>query len=124
MAKKKAIKHDEIVSVFGQRLRERRLERGMSQAELASQAQVTTNYISRLEGGGAAPGIDLAIRLAAALGVTIADLLPMPVPQPEDLAVMRQQAQRLFDSLLQTQDRAVLSLLTQLLARLAEATNR
>jgi hypothetical protein len=37
---------------------------------------------------------------------------------------MRQQAQRLFDSLLKTEDRAVLSLLTQLLARLSEATNR
>jgi transcriptional regulator with XRE-family HTH domain len=37
----------------------------MSQAELASQAEVTTNYISRLEEGGAAPGIDPVTRLAA-----------------------------------------------------------
>jgi hypothetical protein len=34
------------------------------------------------------------------------------------------QAKKLFDSLLQTDDRAVLSPLTQLLARLSEATNR
>lgn len=125
MARKKTtIKHDEIVILFGRRLRERRLERGMTQAELASQAQVTMNYISRLEGGGAAAGIDLAARLATALGVTIADLLPMPTVPPEELTVMREQAQKLFASLLESEDRAVLSLLTQLLARLSEATNR
>ncbi len=37
---------------------------------------------------------------------------------------MRQQAQRLFDTLMESEDRAVLSLLTQLLARLSEATSR
>ena len=74
--RKKIIRHDEIVARFGQRLRELRLGTGMSQAELARQADVTTNYISRLEGGGAAPGIDLVARLALALGVPIADLLP------------------------------------------------
>ena len=121
--RKKTIRHDEIVARFGQRLRELRLARGMSQAELARQAQVTTNYISRLEGGGAAPGIDLAARLAVALGVPVADLLPM-TPPADDLAVTRQQAKKLFDGLVQSEDRAVLLLLTQLLARLSEATNR
>ncbi len=120
--RKKTIRHDEIVARFAQRLRELRLSRGMSQAELARQAEVTTNYISRLEGGGAAPGIDLAARLAAALGVAVADLLPTTAA--DDLAVTRQQAKKLFDELLRRDDRAVLLLLTQLLARLAEATNR
>ena len=84
---------------FGQRLRELRLARGMSQAELARQAEVTTNYVSRLEGGGAAPGIDLVARLALALGVPVADLLPT-TPALDDLAVTRQQAKKLFDELL------------------------
>src|SRR3954464_6084803 len=121
--RKKTIRHDAIVARFGVRLRELRLSRGMSQAELAGQAAVTTNYVSRLEGGGAAPGIDLVARMATALGVPVAELLPTG-PAPEDLAVIRQQAQRLFDSLLESEDRAVLTLLTQLLARLSEATNR
>lgn len=121
--RKKHIRHDEVVARFGQRLRELRLARGMSQAELARQAEVTTNYVSRLEGGGAAPGIDLAARLAMALGVPVADLLPT-TPPPDDLAVTRRQAKKLFDGLLETEDRAVLLLLTQLLARLWEATNR
>ena len=121
--RKKIIRHDEIVARFAQRLRELRLARGMSQAELARQAQVTTNYISRLEGGGAAPGIDLAARLAAALGVPVADSLPT-TPVLDDLAVTRQQAKKLFEDLLRREDPAVLLLLTQLLARLSEATNR
>ena len=52
MAKrKKTIKHDEIVTLFGQRLRERRLERGMSQAELARNAVVSQSSVSRLLSG-------------------------------------------------------------------------
>lgn len=115
--------HDEIVERFGLKLKELRLSRGMSQGELAGQAQVTTNYISRLEKGGAAPGIDLVARLAIALGVPIADLLPMK-PQADDLTVARKQAKKLFDDLLLSEDRAVLIVLAQVLARLSEATNR
>jgi hypothetical protein len=48
----------------------------------------------------------------------------MPVVPQEDLAVVRQQAQRLFNGLLESDDRAVLSLLTQFLARLSEATTK
>ncbi len=121
--RKKTIQHDEIVARFGERLRELRLARGMSQSELAGQADVTTNYISRLEGGGAAAGIDLVARLASALGVPIADLLTTTAA-PDDLGVTRQRAKKLFDAVVQTEDRAVLLLLTQLLARLADATAR
>jgi transcriptional regulator with XRE-family HTH domain len=122
--RKKTIRHDEIVARFGRRLRELRLARGMSQAELAGQASITTNYVSRLENGGAAPGIDLVARLASALGVPIAELLPADVEGQEELAVVRQRARRMFDALVQKGDPAVLVLLTQLLARLTEATNR
>jgi transcriptional regulator with XRE-family HTH domain len=120
---KKRIRHDEIVARFGAKLRELRLARGMSQGELAQKAEITTNYVSRLEAGGAAPGIDLVARLCQALGVVIADLVPLAAP-PDDLAVVRQQAKRLFDSLIRTDDRAALLLLTQVLARLSEAANR
>jgi transcriptional regulator with XRE-family HTH domain len=88
-----------------------------------SQAEATTNYVSRLEGGGAAPGIDLAARLAAALGVQVAELLPTKTDL-DDLALTRRQAKKLFEELVESEDRAVLLLLTQLLVRLSEATNR
>jgi transcriptional regulator with XRE-family HTH domain len=121
--RKKTIRHDEIVARFGERLREVRLSRGMSQAELARQAEVTTNYISRLEGGGAAPGIDLVARLAGSLGIPMSELLPA-TPGSDDLTATKHRAKKLFDELLRTDDRAVMLVLTQVLARLAEATNR
>lgn len=121
--RKKSIRHDAIVARFGERLRELRLARGMSQGELASQAEVTTNYISRLEAGGAAPGIDLVARLAVALGVPVADLLPT-TSDVDDMTASRQRAKKLFDDLIRRDDRAVLLVLTQVLARLTEATSR
>jgi len=124
MAKRKArIAHAEIVRLFAARLREVRLSRGMTQAELARQAHVTTSYIGRLEAGGAAPGIDLADRLAKALATTVADLLPTTA-SPDTLTVLRDQARRLFESLVQAADREALQMLCPLLARLNESMNR
>ena len=60
MGKRKTrIQHDEIVQLFAIRLKELRRAAGLTQAELARKAQVTTSYVGRLESGGAAPGIDL-----------------------------------------------------------------
>src|SRR4051812_798237 len=96
-SRKRAVRQAEIVDLFGHRLRQVRLSRGMTQAELARQAHVTVSYIWRLESGGAAPGIDLVDRLAKALGTMVADLL-VTASQPDTLAVLREQAKRLFDT--------------------------
>ncbi len=119
MAKRKTgIRHAEIVQRFAVRLREMRHSRGMTQAELARQAHVTLSYIGRLENGGAAPGIDLADRLAGALGTTLTELLPAT---PSDaMGVLRQRAETLFHSLLGIADRETLMMLNPLLARLVE----
>ena len=116
---KKQIDHHPVVARFGQRLKEVRTGRGMTQAQLAEQAEVTLSYITRLESGSSAPGIDLVARLAAALGTTVADLLPTD-PTPDDLEVLRRQAKKLFDAVHQTEDRQTLSFLNQFLARLVE----
>jgi transcriptional regulator with XRE-family HTH domain len=118
---KKQIEHDPIVSRFGQRLREVRVSRGMTQASLAESANVTVSYITRLENGMSAPGIDLVARLAGALGTSIADLLPTE-PQPDDLAVIREQIRRLFEGVIESEDRQMLSHLAQYLARLSETS--
>ncbi len=67
----------------------------------------------------AAPGVDLVARLAAALGTTAPDLLPAS-PSPDAAAVLREQCRRLFEGLVRAEDEATLSLLAQLLARMAE----
>ena len=46
---------------------ERRRERGLSQAELATLCGTTQSAIARLEGGGRPPRIDTLLRIAAAL---------------------------------------------------------
>lgn len=119
MAKRRTpIRHAEVVRRFGERLREVRLSRGMTQAQLGRQAHVSTVYVGRLEAGGAAVGLDLLDRLASALGCTIADLLPATGP-PATEAVLSDQAKRLFDGLIGSADREMLFLLTYLLARLS-----
>src|SRR5579871_4415325 len=76
MAKRRAKKREEIVRLFAERLRELRLSRGMTQAELARRAGVSVTYVSQLESADTAPGIDLVARVAKALGITTTELLP------------------------------------------------
>lgn len=116
--KKIRIEHAEVVRRFAERMKEQRLALGLTQAEVARRAEVTVNYVGRLEAAGAAPGIDLLDRLATALGTTAADLLPAgPPPDPAD--TLRREARRLFDSLVGSADRDTLKLLVPLLARLS-----
>jgi transcriptional regulator with XRE-family HTH domain len=123
MATKKRIQHNEIVRLFAVRLRELRQSRGMTQAELARQAHITTSYVTRLESGAVAPGIDLVERLAKALATTISDLLPTTA-SPDTLELLRDRSQRLFSSILVSADRDFLLMLNPLLARLNESMNR
>lgn len=120
MAKQRPQKrHDEVVTRFAARLRELRAGLGMTQAELAKKARCAEAYISRLETGRAAPGVDLVSRLAEALGTTIADLLPANDP-PDTTETLRTQARRLADALIPTADRETLRVLVPLLARLGD----
>ena len=105
------------MQAFAERLKALRAARNMTQRELATKAQVTFSYISRLEAGGAAPGIDLLQKLAQALDANVADLLP----GPEASEVSRDDVKELFDALLPKAGPETLSMLAMILARLAEA---
>ena len=66
--------------IFGMRLREARLRRGMSQAELAGVVEdrggrLTSNYVSDLERGLKAPTLTMILKLSRALEVSVSDLL-------------------------------------------------
>src|SRR5438105_303676 len=98
-AKKRRVQHAEIVRRFAGRLREVRISRGMTQAELAQKAFVTISYITRLESAGAAPGIDLVDRLAEAMGTNAEELIGKE-SRPDGLGVLKDQAKRLFELLL------------------------
>jgi transcriptional regulator with XRE-family HTH domain len=82
---------------------------------------VTVTYISRLEAGSSAPGIDLLDRLAHALGVEITELLPPPA-MPATADLHRKQVKDLFDALLPQAGQETLSMLGALFSRVAESS--
>ena len=66
--------------MFGKRLRELRMRRGLSQAALAEAVEVsggrlTPNYVSDLERGLKAPTLTMILKLSRALDVAVAELL-------------------------------------------------
>lgn len=61
--------------LFGKRLRELRLERGVSQEKLAEIASLHRNYVGVLERGVQSASLDAICKLARALKVRPADLL-------------------------------------------------
>ena len=125
MARKTPIRHDPIVVAFAEKLRQVRRSRGMTQRDLARVAPLTESYISRLENGTIAPGIDLVARLARALGCPIGEFLPLDdSPENDSRAVVTEQAKRLFESVLKSRDPSFVFLLAQILALLGEAVER
>lgn len=60
---------------FGKRLRELRLERGLSQEELGELAGLDRTYVSSAEAGRRNVSLKTIYKLAGALGVHAGDLL-------------------------------------------------
>ena len=65
----------DIVVKFGKNVRTARNDLGISQEELAFQAQSNRTYISDVERGKRNPSIEVVERIAGALGVTMGQLL-------------------------------------------------
>jgi DNA-binding XRE family transcriptional regulator len=62
-------------------LRRRRLDCGLTQAELAARAGVSRQLVAAVEAGHNAPAVDAALRLARALAVGVEELFaPEPAP--------------------------------------------
>ena len=60
---------------FGQNLRHFRKQRGLRQADLARKVSISQPQLSRFERGGMAPDVYLAADLAAALEMSVDELL-------------------------------------------------
>jgi transcriptional regulator with XRE-family HTH domain len=73
----------DIRDVLALNLRRLRQAKGLSQEELAHQAEIDRTYVSALERSIYAAGIDVVDRLARVLGVEAADLLKRPTPKAE-----------------------------------------
>jgi transcriptional regulator with XRE-family HTH domain len=65
----------DLVQLLGRNVRAARLARGMSQEQLAFEAEMKRSYVSDLERGTRNPSVRALGRLAKALGMEAADLL-------------------------------------------------
>ena len=69
----------DLREVFATNLRQLRHNKGISQEDLAYEADINRTYISKLEKGISYPGLEIIGKLATVLGVEPAALLKLPV---------------------------------------------
>ena len=123
MAKRKPKKREAVVRLFAEKLREVRLLRGMTQAELAAAAEVSVTYVSELESADTTPGIDLVARLAGASTRRWGNCSP-PRSRRTRSKRSKSAVRVQLENLLATADRTALLTLSPLLALLAEASKK
>jgi putative transcriptional regulator len=68
-----------FAAVVGDGVRRRRQAIGWTQVELAEAADLSPNYVARLERGELGPSFFVAHRLARSLGTHVGDLFDAPV---------------------------------------------
>lgn len=73
----------DLRQVFATNLRRLRHAKGLSQEDLAHDAEVNRSYMSRLERGGTYVGLEIIGKLAKVLGVEPAEFLRMPAKKPK-----------------------------------------
>jgi transcriptional regulator with XRE-family HTH domain len=82
---------------LGAALRQSRLAKGLSQSALAERARVSRNFVAQIERGESTPTVATIARLAAALGVTVGELLGEEAPAggPSDAVAVALVADRI-----------------------------
>ena len=66
---------NEFAITVGESIRSARQEQGWTQASLAERAELSVNYVARLERGELGPSLFVASRLASALGMPLEALV-------------------------------------------------
>lgn len=67
---------EQFVALVGEAIRRERLARGMTQAQLAEDAELASNHLARIERGEVGATFFVVHRIARALGVDVAALAP------------------------------------------------
>jgi transcriptional regulator with XRE-family HTH domain len=83
-----------ILQELGSRLAQIRLERNLTQANLAEQAGISKRTVERLESGEVASQLSALIRVCRALEIVerLETLLPEPIPSP--IALLKMQGRK------------------------------
>ena len=79
----------ELHKRIGKRIKQLRHQCGLSQAGLADLANVSTEYLSRVERGRAAASVNLLARLAGGLGVKLQDMFAFGTAETVDPVAAR-----------------------------------
>ena len=68
---------EEIIKIFAENLRIERARKKISQEKLAEMANITPEYLSRIEAGKFSPSLVVIASLAKALSVSVDTLIPV-----------------------------------------------
>ena len=123
MAKKRT-HHHEIVRRFATQIRDARLNRGLSQLELARIAKVSIAYVGKLERAEAAPGLDMVAKLASAVGMTVTELLGTEPAPANALGLARAQLKQRMLKLIEQDDVHILQAMAVISACVENASAR
>ena len=78
------IRDKEAIKLFGSSVRQKRLEKGLSQEELSYQCHIDTRQVGRIERGEINTTISTVFALARALEIEVAHLFDFPLPYVDD----------------------------------------
>jgi transcriptional regulator with XRE-family HTH domain len=81
---KSSRQHPTVRRLLGEQLRRLRLERELSQVQLAARAGLTYKFIGQVELGRKDPGAETLVRLANALGVPVGEIFETVTPSRGD----------------------------------------
>lgn len=70
-------------------VRQKRLEKGLSQTELAERAKISRPYLAGIEKGSRMPGTAVAISIAKVLGTTVETIFLTKVSYKDDKEVAK-----------------------------------
>ena len=68
---------DPVSRAFGKVLKQLRLDRNLSQEELAHRARTTQSYLSLLEAGSRSPGLTMMTLLARAMEIRLSEFVAL-----------------------------------------------
>lgn len=71
------MKREDIIKIFAGNLRAERARRHYSQEYLAERADITPEYLARIENEQYSPSLVVIVHLALALGVPLNTLMPL-----------------------------------------------
>ena len=114
----------DVVRAFGRRLRELRMQRGLSQIRLAAKAHVSLPFLGKLERAEAEPGLEMISRLAESLGVDITELIRGSAAPMDPIPALRAQARERFETCLRKAGQVELQTLAVLGSLLDSALSR